>query len=98
MDKNKAAAAFPELIATLRDVLRQHDPSGLFALGCPEDEHDDDIHRILSLLQGAQGRGDVVNVLDSVLSGWVPEEERKATFEAMAPAVWAAWSAFLENS
>ena len=98
MDKKKAAAALPLLVASLREVLQEHDPSGLFACHCPADEHDADIHRIISLLQRAAGPDDVAGIVESVMDGWRPKGECDAMWGAMAPAIWIAWSAFVESS
>ena len=96
MDKEKAAAAFPKLFEDIREVIYQHDPSGLFAMGAPKDEHDDSIHRIISLLQHIHGPEGVQEVLEDAMRDWIADkgDNPKEVCTAMAPAVWTAWSEF----
>ena len=46
MDADKAAKAYPTLEKRIARLLVEHDPSGLFAMGAPHDEHDEDVRAI----------------------------------------------------
>jgi hypothetical protein len=96
MDPDKATAAFPVLEERIRQTLVAHDPSGLFELGAPRDEHDGDVHTIISRLQRASDETEVPGILEDALGHWIGDRRRvqRKVCEAMAPEVWDAWSAF----
>ena len=96
MDSKKASIAYPVLERKVVDILVAHDPSGLYALGAPRDEHDRDVHAIISRLQHASGPADVEGILADVLRPWL-EDAGKSTTEfcaVMAPGIWEAWQNF----
>ncbi len=100
MKPTEARAAFPRLLDEITEVLLRHDPSGLFSAGAPRDEHDDDIHRIVSLLQDTHGPDDVPGILESVMGDWIASsgDNPKEMCRAMAPAIWAAWKKFRDKA
>lgn len=99
MDPKKARAAYPQLFNAIRAVIYRHDPSGLFALGAPKDEHDDDVHRIISRLQHVDSPDAVPEILDDVMGYWFEENPDPKDFaRAMAPPIWDAWCVFIEEA
>jgi hypothetical protein len=80
MDAKKAAAAYPTLEKLIARVLIERDPSGLYAMGAPHDEHDGDVHSIL---------------VDR-LCGWIVDagKDVEDLCSGMAPAIWEAWREF----
>ncbi len=96
MDARKAAAAYPALEARIRALLVEHDPSGLFEAGAPRDEHDREVHAIVSRLRRAADEDDVAAILADVLGGWIDgaAKNRAELCSRMAPHVWEAWRAF----
>jgi hypothetical protein len=96
MDPKKAATAYPALKRRIVEILIANDPSGLFGLGAPYDEHDRDVHIIISKLQGATGTSDVEIILEEVLGGWMDSAGEPVTglCAAMAPDIWEAWQDF----
>ena len=99
IEATRAAGAFPELLRTIRKVFYQHDPSGLFAVGAPEDEHDALIHMVISRLQYLRGSEEVAVVLEAELGGWIASngKDPKDACSSMAPAIWSAWCVFREK-
>lgn len=100
LDPTRAVSAFKELEGAVRDVLLEHDPSGLFAMGAPRGEHDSDIHRVISKLQFVDKCEGVSDVLQSVLGGWISESghEPARICAAMAPDLWRAWLVYQEKA
>ena len=100
MDPQKAKAAFPELFHAIREVVYRHDPSGLFAISAPKDEHDDDVYRIISLLRHSRSMEEVPEVLDTVMGRWLSENPyaSEEMWGSMAPEIWEAWKTFLEKA
>jgi hypothetical protein len=96
MDPKKAATAYPARERRVVEILIAHDPSGLFALGAPRDEHDAEARAIISKLQRATGTADVEGILDDVLGGWIRSAGKPTTdlCAAMAPDIWEAWRNF----
>lgn len=99
MDPAKAARAFPRLIAAMRTILHRHDPSGLFGMGAPEDEHDGSICRIISGLQLVRECNEVASILEAELGDWIADNgnDPEKVCQAMAPEVWEAWSTFQDR-
>ncbi len=100
MDPTKARAAFPRLLSEIREVVYRYDPSGLFAIGAPKDEHDDSVYKIISLLQHIHSEEEVPQVLEKAMGGWLADnpEASEEVWTAMAPEIWDAWKAFLERA
>ena len=100
MDPKKAKEAFPELFHAIREVVYRYEPSGLFAISAPKDEHDDDVYRIISLLRDSRGPEEVPEVLDNVMGGWLTENPHASEemWVSMAPEIWEAWETFLEKA
>src|SRR5437773_10857366 len=98
MDPKKASVAYSRLEERVVDILVAHDPSGLFALGAPRDEHDREVHAIISKLQHATGPEDVEGILSAVLRPWVEGAGKSvaALCAATAPDIWEAWQKFRE--
>ena len=96
MNPDEASSAFAVLEAEIRDVFRRHDPSGLFGMGAPADEHDSDVHRVISALQRVADPCGVSEVLQSVWREWIAArgQDPIRVCDAMAPEVWSAWRAF----
>ena len=100
MDPKKAASAYSVLERRIVEILVAHDPSGLFALGAPHDEHDRDVHIIISKLRRAAGTSDVEIILEEVLGGWMNSAGKPTSqlCAAMAPDIWEAWQYFRNAS
>ena len=100
MNKEEARAAFPGLFEAIREVLQRHDPSGLFAMGAPKDEHDDSINRIVARLQSVQSAEAVPEILEREVGGWIRGNGKDAVevCAAMAPEIWVAWCEFREKA
>ena len=100
MDPKKARAAFPELFNKIREIVYQHDPSGLFSVGAPKDEHDDSVYKIISLLRNKKSLEEVPDVLDKAMGGWLEEnpEASDDMWVSMAPEIWEAWKTFLKKA
>ena len=100
MDPKKASTAFPTLFSKIRKVVYRYDPSGLFAIGAPKDEHDDSVNKIISLLRYKHSPEEVPDVLENAMGGWLADnpEASEEKWVAMAPEIWEAWKAFLENA
>ena len=100
MDPKKASAAFPALFNTIREVVYRYDPSGLFSIGAPKDEHDDSVHKIISLLRSTHTLEEVPDVLDQAMGGWLEDNPYASgeMWESMAPEIWEAWKTFLEKA
>jgi hypothetical protein len=96
MDSKKASIAYRALERQVVDIVIAHDPSGLYALGAPRDEHDGDVHAIISRLQRASGPTDVESILAEVLRPWLDGASKSTTelCAAMAPGIWEAWHEF----
>ena len=96
MDSKKASIAYPVLERKVVDILVAHDPTGLYGLGAPRDEHDRDVHAIISRLQDALGQADVEGILADVLRPWLDGagESTRELCAAMAPGIWEAWQNF----
>ena len=100
MDPEKAKAAFPVLFDAIKEVIYRYDPSGLFSIGAPKDEHDDSVYRIISLLRDTRSLDEVPDILDKAMGGWLAENPH-ATEEmwvSMAPEIWEAWKIFLQKA
>lgn len=100
MDTQRATKAFPTLQKRIVDVLVEQDPSGLFGTGAPNDEHDADVHAIISQLQRAKSESDVRSVLNDRLRGWIIESGKNVdeVCAQMAPAIWEAWREFKDQA
>ena len=100
MDPKKASKAFPTLFSNIREVVYRYDPSGLFAIGAPKDEHDDSVFKIISLLRDKHSQEEVPDVLDKAMGGWLADnpEASEEMWEEMAPEIWEAWKVFLEEA
>jgi hypothetical protein len=96
MDPKKATAAYPALEKRVRNVLVEQDPSGLYAIGAPDDEHDEEVRRIISLLQRATSVADVREVLKDRLAPWILDAGKSVEdlCTKMAPPIWEAWCEF----
>lgn len=96
MDAERAAAAYPALEKRVIGILVAHDPSGLFALGAPRDEHDRDVHTIISALQGATSVTDVRAILERELAHWITGASKDVDelCREMAEPIWDAWCEF----
>ena len=90
MKPEKAKRAYPELEESIRRAFQAHDPDGLFAMGAPADEHDTDIHAIISSLQHAAGAEDVAATLRHRFEGGDSVDR----LTAMAAEIWQAWRDF----
>ena len=88
--------SFGQLCSSIREVLQRHDPSNLFELGAPLDEHDSSVHRIIGGIQHAHDPAGVTEVLERELWDWINAAGNDPTriCAAMAPDVWRAWRAF----
>ena len=100
MDPKKTGTAFPELFAKIQDVVYRYDPSGLFSIGAPKDEHDDSVYKIISLLRYIRSLEEVPGILDKAMGGWLPENPHASEemWVSMAPEIWEAWRKFLKTS
>ena len=100
MDSKKAGTAFPELFAKIQDVVYRYDPSGLFSIGAPKDEHDDSVYKIISLLRCICSLEEVPGILHKTMGGWLAENPHASEdmWISMAPEVWEAWKIFLEQA
>lgn len=96
MDSRKTVAAYSTLEKRVGSVLIEHDPSGLYALGAPHDEHDGDVHAIISALQHATSVADVRPILESTLGSWIRDAGKDVDVlcATMAPPIWEAWRDF----
>ena len=96
MDAKKAAAAYPTLEKLIARVLIEHDPSGLYAMGAPHDEHGGDVRAIIASLQRATSLADVHSILVDRLCGWIVNAGKDVDdlCSSMAPAIWEAWREF----
>jgi hypothetical protein len=96
VDPEKARRAYPDLENSIRQIFLAQDPDRLFELGAPPDEHDGDIHRVISKLQYASEVSDLVHILEHCRIE-APEMGRQGSsddWRGMAPAIWEAWLAF----
>ena len=100
MDPKKASAAFPALFHKVREIVYRYDPSGLFSIGAPQDEHDDSVYKIISLLRDKHSLEEVPDVLDKAMGGWLAEnpDASEEMWVSMAPEIWEAWKTFLEKA
>ena len=100
MDPKKANAAFPELFAKIQDVLYRYDPSGLFSIGAPKDEHDDSVYKIISLLRYIRSLEEAPGILHKTMGGWLAENPQASEemWALMAPEIWEAWQTFLKKA
>ena len=96
MDSRKAVAAYPTLEKRVASVLIEHDPSGLYAMGAPHDEHDGDVRAIISALQRATSLADVRPILESTLGRWIrgAGKDVDVLCASMALPIWEAWCDF----
>ena len=100
MDTQKARRSYPKLLRDIREVFRKHDPSGLFSMHVPDDEHDSDINRIISDLQHASGQEEVPRLLQKHLDEWIKDagNDPFEICDRMASPIWDAWSEFKKNT
>lgn len=100
MDTNKASKFYPKLLRDIQEVFRKHDPSGLFSLGVPNDEHDDDINRIVSELQHVSDPEEVPVLLKKHLGEWINSagKDPSEVCQRMASPIWDAWCEFRNNT
>ncbi len=100
MDPKEARAAFLALLSQIREVVYRYDPSGLFSIGAPKDEHDDSIYKIISLLRHTHGPEEVPDVLEKAMGGWLADnpEASEEMWVSMASEIWEAWKTFLAKA
>jgi len=68
----------------LRRIINQHDPVGLIACHCPEDEYDPEVETILPRLETAKTWEDVHTVVTTEFLHWFGELDDPQTYRAMA--------------
>ncbi len=99
-DGHSTHKAFPALFQGIRNAVIASDPTGLFSLGVPLDEHDDLIHRIISGLGAARQADDVEAILDNALRSWIDAAggRKDGVVGELSPVIWHLWQNFRQEA
>jgi len=84
----------PQLFADVTEILAQHDPVGLVAVGAPRDEYEAEAGTIIPRLDSAADARDVHRILVEEFDRWFGRDTPKMSagdFAGVAEDVWAAW-------
>jgi hypothetical protein len=81
------------LFEDVRSVLNRHDLMRLIAMGCPEDEYEPEVERILARLRDARGAGDVAVIVQDVFTELFDEHQDESEVASAAEDVWAIYNA-----
>jgi SAM-dependent methyltransferase len=84
----------PRLFAELTELLAEHDPVGLTAIGAPRNEYEAEVGTIIPRLQTASDIHDVHRILVEEFDSWFGSDTPKMSsveFERVATDVWAVW-------
>jgi predicted metal-dependent hydrolase len=93
-ERERLRRAHPALFAELAEILAEHDPVYLTAIGAPRDEYEPEVGTIIPRLKEASNVIDVRRILVEEFDNWFGVETAKMTpeqFLAVADDVWDAW-------
>jgi hypothetical protein len=84
---------YAHLFEEIRAILNRHDLMGLIALGCPEDEYEPEVERILPQLRSAGTATDVEVIVQDVFTAMFSERQNEVRVVAAAEDIWATYTA-----
>jgi hypothetical protein len=88
---------YRRLFDEVRAILNRHDPMGLIAIGCPDDEYEPEVGTILPRLSRANGPADVEVIVAEEFLDWFAERLAPETVSAVAADVWTAYVGFRDG-
>jgi hypothetical protein len=88
---------YKRLFEDVRAILNRHDPMGLIAIGCPDDEYEPEVGTILPRLSRANGPADVEVIIAEEFLDWFDETLSPETTSAVAADVWTAYVGFRDG-
>ena len=69
---------YAQLFRDVRAIVNRHDLMGLIAMGCPEDEYEPEVERILPKLRDAGAATDVEAIVQDVFIEMFSERQDEA--------------------
>jgi hypothetical protein len=93
-ERRRLKAEYGELLDQVSALLFRHDPIGIAAHGCPEDEYEPEVGTILPQLQRCSSSADVVRVVHSEFVRWFDGEETagpQESYTEIANEIWELW-------
>lgn len=84
---------YAQLFEQVRLILNRHDLMGLIALGCPDDEYEPEVGRILPRLRSARAAADVEVIIQEVFTKMFSERQNEASVSAAAEEIWTTYTA-----
>ena len=73
-------------------ILNRHDLMRLIAMGCPEDEYEPEVERILPKLRSARAATDVEAIVQDVFIEMFSERQDEARVAATAQEIWVTYT------
>ena len=96
LERKVLKTRYGNLFFEVRKILNEHDPVGLIAIGCPDDEYEPELGTILPRLRHAGSSKDVQEIIDQEFDKWFGRDTL-GTWHAspeLAQQVWEAWQRF----
>jgi hypothetical protein len=71
-------------------IVARHDPIGLLAIGCPDDEYEPEVTDLLPRLKGAASTDELMSLVHGVFERWFGERAcgPKEGYRALAQDLW----------
>jgi hypothetical protein len=84
---------YRRLFDDVRSILNRYDLMRLIAMGCPEDEYEPEVERILPRLRDARDAGEVAVTIQDVFTRMFNERQDESEVARAAEEIWAIYHA-----